>query len=283
MTKRATTWMAFYVRDYLGDTLGLTTEEHGAYLLLIMGCWMAGGSLLDDDSELAAIAKLPPARWRVMSVKIRRFFSDIDGRLVHGRVAAEYAKAQELSDAKRGPARAGAEKRWGEGMGTGTRSQRLAAARAIATHTADEWRALVQAVGNICMKCRISAAELIGGNLCKDHIKPIYQGGSDGIENLQPLCRECNAGKGSEAVDYREIAAPGWRERLAKCLPNVGQTPAPTPSPRKGSAHKGQRALSDRTRSARSQPDGGERPALRLVEDTSAETLAHYLAAQKKD
>lgn len=35
-----------------------------------------------------------------------------------------------------------------------------------------------------------------GGELEVDHIVPLNQGGSDRLDNLQTLCRECNRGKG---------------------------------------------------------------------------------------
>ncbi len=44
----------------------------------------------------------------------------------------------------------------------------------------------------------------------KDHIVPIYQGGSDGLDNLQPLCLRCNAAKGPEAIDHRLPDVARW-------------------------------------------------------------------------
>ena len=76
------------------------------------------------------------------------------------------------------------------------RSARLSAARKLAKHTPEQWDALLDLVGRECLRCGADA-------YLKDHILPIYLGGSDGIENLQPLCRQCNSAKGPEAIDYR--------------------------------------------------------------------------------
>jgi uncharacterized protein YdaU (DUF1376 family) len=57
------TWMAFYVGDYVKNTLKLTTRQHGAYLLLIMACWQDGGSVDSDDETLATITKLAMKDW----------------------------------------------------------------------------------------------------------------------------------------------------------------------------------------------------------------------------
>ncbi len=53
----------------------------------------------------------------------------------------------------------------------------------------------------VCVKCELSL-ELGGAEL--DHIVPASLGGSDEVENLQVMCKACNASKGnSESVDYR--------------------------------------------------------------------------------
>lgn len=65
------------------------------------------------------------------------------------------------------------------------------------SHTKEEWEELKKKLGNICVGCRRDDVPLQ-----KDHIVPISRGGSDNIENIQPLCKECNSIKGSKVINY---------------------------------------------------------------------------------
>lgn len=80
------------------------------------------------------------------------------------------------------------------------RRERIAAARALGTHTAAEWESLKAEFGYRCLRCGRE-----GYHLDKDHIIPVYQGGSDAIGNIQPLCAWCNAGKGPDATNWVEL------------------------------------------------------------------------------
>lgn len=60
------------------------------------------------------------------------------------------------------------------------------------SHTLEEWEDLCELFNNCCGLCRQKKP------LSRDHIIPItWPDSSDDIINIQPLCRECNAGKGN--------------------------------------------------------------------------------------
>lgn len=65
-----------------------------------------------------------------------------------------------------------------------------------------DWILLKRKYGNKCLKCGRKEPEI---TLTKDHVIPINIGGKDNIDNIQPLCWECNQAKGGEStIDYRE-------------------------------------------------------------------------------
>lgn len=82
-------WMPMYWADYFGDTLHLTTEEHGAYLLLIGAYWRRGGPLPDDDKLLKNITKLSRFQWKNHRETLAEFFEISRGVWKHKRVQKE--------------------------------------------------------------------------------------------------------------------------------------------------------------------------------------------------
>lgn len=109
---KAANWMPFYVADYLADTGRLTTEGHGAYVLLIMECWQSERPLPDDDDQLAAITRLPIARWAKLRPVLAGFFQVEEGLWRHKRVDTELAKATARMGARSNAGHRGAVARW---------------------------------------------------------------------------------------------------------------------------------------------------------------------------
>lgn len=90
-------WMPLYIADYLADTTRLTTEQHGAYLLLIMDYWR-NGPLPNDDAALANITRLSAAAWKKNRPAIARLFQIEADSWRHKRVDDEYTKAIAFRD-----------------------------------------------------------------------------------------------------------------------------------------------------------------------------------------
>lgn len=114
MAVRSDTWMPFYVGDYLSATGRLTTEQHGAYLLILLDYWK-NGPPPNDDAVLCQIARLSPAAWRKAKPALLGFFDITDGLLIQKRVERERARAAEVSDERSKAGKVGAAKRWQRG------------------------------------------------------------------------------------------------------------------------------------------------------------------------
>lgn len=109
--KKYDVWMPLYIGDYLADTQRLSTEQHGAYLLLLMDYWRHGAPP-DDDAVLARIVGLTPTAWRKMKPVIAGFFQPEGGKFVHPRVEREMVKAAEHQARRSDKAKKAADARW---------------------------------------------------------------------------------------------------------------------------------------------------------------------------
>lgn len=67
------------------------------------------------------------------------------------------------------------------------------------SHTVGEWEKLKAQYNWICPSCLRSEPDV---TLTRDHIVAISNGGTDNIENIQPLCRPCNSTKSTVAIRY---------------------------------------------------------------------------------
>lgn len=90
-------YMPLFVGDYRADTIGLTTEEHGAYLLLIMAYWSRGGPIPNDKKFLCQATHTHPNRWGYVAPQVLKFFKEQGGNLYHERVEKELLRSRERS------------------------------------------------------------------------------------------------------------------------------------------------------------------------------------------
>lgn len=125
-------FMQLYVSDFVGDTLQLSTEQIGAYMLILMAMWNAGGRLPDDDAKLARVARLTLKRWRAISADLLTFFECEGGEIGHKRLTKELHKAQVKSEA-----RAAAGARGGAATALKTKVDASANAGALPQHFPD--------------------------------------------------------------------------------------------------------------------------------------------------
>jgi uncharacterized protein YdaU (DUF1376 family) len=109
----AKVWMPLFIGDYLADTARLTTEQHGAYFLIIMDYWR-NGPPPDDDTTLAQIARLSMDAWSMSQAKLRLLFSIDNGVWRHKRIDQELVKAKANKAQAKVKATKAANARWGK-------------------------------------------------------------------------------------------------------------------------------------------------------------------------
>lgn len=205
-------WVKVWRRRLLeSDTWVLgPSVVRGAAMTLWLACLdlVPAGSLPADDELNRIRSGASPEEWAEFRARIMGGWRlHQDGRLYH-RVVSEVvldAIGASLSGKKAAAAR------WSETKVPGTRSQRLSHARTLGTHTRAEWVEMLRIFGGRCVACWSRAM-----NVEKEHVKPVSAGGSDAIENLQPMCAPCNASKGGSSEDHRSSRVPDWLEKIVK-------------------------------------------------------------------
>ncbi|MFA6314995.1 MAG: NUMOD3 domain-containing DNA-binding protein [Candidatus Paceibacterota bacterium] len=79
------------------------------------------------------------------------------------------------------------------------RWRRMTTRNTEGSHTIQEWEELKKEFHYMCLCCKRIEPEII---LTQDHIIPTIQGGTDYINNIQPLCRSCNSRKHAKHIDF---------------------------------------------------------------------------------
>ncbi|MCX8282459.1 DUF1376 domain-containing protein [Phyllobacterium sp. 0TCS1.6C] len=125
-------FMQLYVSDFIGDTLHLSTEQIGAYMLLLMAMWNADGSLPDEDTKLARVVRMSVKKWRSISGDLLPFFVKADGKISHNRLTKELQKS-----ASKSQSRAAAGAKGGEAKALKDKERHVANASVLPQHLPD--------------------------------------------------------------------------------------------------------------------------------------------------
>jgi len=89
------------------------------------------------------------------------------------------------------------------------KSHRARKLQAEGSHTFGEWELLKKQYGYMCPCCGKSELEL-KAKLTEDHIIPLSKGGSNYIENIQPLCKSCNSRKHTKIIKFSKKS---WKKK----------------------------------------------------------------------
>jgi len=125
-------FMQLYVSDFVGDTLHLTTEQIGAYMLILMAMWNAGGALPADEAKLARVTRLSVKKWRGIAGDIMPFFAASDSEISHNRLTKELQKSESKSQSRASAGAAG-----GAAKALKDKDARLANATVLPQHLPD--------------------------------------------------------------------------------------------------------------------------------------------------
>ncbi|MCW8932161.1 MAG: DUF1376 domain-containing protein [Gammaproteobacteria bacterium] len=103
-------WFPFYYGDYLKDTMQLSAERHGIYLLLLIHCWQ-NGFIEDDIDSISIIAKQQSDSKSLLYI-LGKYFIKKGDKYYQNRITKELKCARENKAKNIERAKIAAKARW---------------------------------------------------------------------------------------------------------------------------------------------------------------------------
>ena len=100
MAGKSYPYIQLYIADYLSDTAHLSTEEHGAYLLLIFNYWQRGGALDNTNNRLTHVTRLSEQRWVEVQKTLAEYFVIENDKWVHTRIEDDMKRIDDTLNAR---------------------------------------------------------------------------------------------------------------------------------------------------------------------------------------
>jgi uncharacterized protein YdaU (DUF1376 family) len=101
-------YIKFFVGDHLASTAHFTTEEQGAYLLILFAMWQQDDcSLPNDQTMLARIARADARRWKEIGPNVMAKLAVEGDRVTQRRLREEHQNAIALSGKRKRSGREG--------------------------------------------------------------------------------------------------------------------------------------------------------------------------------
>ena len=218
----------FHIGDYASATRHLSWLEDAAYRRLLDVYYVREEPLPTDIRQVYRLVVASTEEHReAVDIVLAEFFKLTPEGYRHSRCDAEICRKNEKSEKASISAQLSVLSR--EKRNSAIRRMRINDTRQNGSHEKEEWDALVSVCEHSCVKCGSK------GKVTKDHIKPIYQGGSDLIDNIQPLCSSCNSAKGPESIDYRSA---DWKIAIERLLSERSANASDVDSERSANANE---------------------------------------------
>lgn len=192
-TAKVDAWMPLWIGDILAETMGLTRDQIGGYMLLLFAYWRNKGPLPDDDEAFAAIVRSSVDDWcQRLRPRLAPFFMLQACSWHHERTELELAKAGKNKAAAVEKARKAAEGRW-------------------RPKSPGDAPSMPQARPGACVEDTPSPPPAVGGKPPTTPGAGALVGGAVDPEHLMPAtAKPARAGKPTIVYADRALVLPEW-------------------------------------------------------------------------